>query len=136
MKKGIYSLAIAMVMLTFSCRNNTNKENSSITGNWKVDTASRGGRPTSLLNGVYFSFGQDGKMRTNLPGSPDTFIGYELKAEQIFQKSGDTICYKIKTLTDSTLVLGFEAQNTPFELHLKRTPDLNIPAQQPDSLPQ
>lgn len=135
--KRIQGLAMAFLVFLVACGDNHSTDKPAITGNWKVVKAFRDSRLTGLLNGVYFFFGQDGKMRTNLPNtSPGALIDYEISQQQILQKSSEPLCYKIDSFSDSTMVLSFEMNNTPFVLHLIRASELNIPVQDQDTLQQ
>lgn len=138
MMKSIHALAITIAIFSFlasACVDNHAQNKPGITGNWAVFKAFRDKRQTSLLNGVYFQFAGNGKMRTNLPNtSQDTDLDYVVEKDQIVQKSDTPLNYKIENVSDSILILSFEMNNTPFELHLSRVKELNIPVQQPDTL--
>lgn len=71
-------------------------------------------------------------MTTNLPVGTEAPVGYELNQNEILQKSPQPVVYRIKTLTDSSLVLTMEMRGMLFEMQMRRAVE---PAPQ-DSLSQ
>ena len=137
--KGSFWLFSAIFSFFFvSCEGDTAKSKPQITGYWSVEKAFRDSRATSLLNDVFFRFGADGKMFTNLPNTSIDPAPFEMNEGSLVQKTEPPILYNILEITDSTLVLTFKVQNTPFEFHLKKThppqPSELLPNNQIDSL--
>ena len=89
-------------------------------GRWELTTAFRNGAETGMLEGLYYEFGADGTLRTNLQGneSPGT---YELE-ETTITTAGvrPPLTYEITELTDTTLSLRTELQNFRFDFELAR----------------
>lgn len=90
----------------------------SLSGYWIVTKAYRDKVETRLLADVFFLFNGDGTMRSNLPYSGDTPSTYTISGDQLVQQGNTSVSYDIVHHTDSTLVLGFDTNNTRFELHL------------------
>lgn len=59
-------------------------------------------------------------MTTNLPVGADAPTDFELKKNEIHQKSPQPVVYKIQSATDSTLVLAMEMRGVQFEMQLKK----------------
>ena len=121
MKPFFWLLTALLPIFCISCENDSLKHKANVTGYWKVDKAFRDKRETMLLADVFFQFGGDGKMFTNLPNTSEDTTGYEMKDGIITQKTPVPIQYNIVDVTDTTLLLTIEMNNTPFEIHLKKT---------------
>lgn len=115
----------------FSCEDTSEKTQAAIIGHWELTKALRNDRETGTLQGVYFDFGADGMMQTNLPVGVEQPVEYDVDQKEIVQKSTQQIRYQALTLEDSILVLSFDMRGMTFEMHLRRaTPpsdSLNIP---------
>jgi len=81
-------------------------------------------------------------MITNLPVGPEVPVEYELSKSTIYQKSVSPLEYSIRSLSDSSMVLGFELRGMQFELYLTKTdsgeslPETeNMQSPPPDTLP-
>ncbi len=105
------------------CGDNNKKTQASILGRWELSKGFRNKIETGTLAGVFFQFGEDGKMMTNLPLGADVPTDYELKKNEIHQKSPQEVVYNIMSVTDSMLVLTMEMRGVEFELHLQRAPE-------------
>lgn len=92
----------------------------------------RNERETEMLAGVFFFFGADGKMQTNLPVGAELPTEFDVKKNEILQKSPQPVTYSIQSVSDSTLVLTMEMRGVSFKLEMQRAMD--IPEQQPDTL--
>lgn len=127
-------LYIASCLLFFAaCDDDNEKIQASIQGRWELVKGFRNLKETETLEGVYFQFGADGKMVTNLPVGADAPTGYELKKNEIHQNSPQPVVYKIQSVTDSTLVLTMEMRGVQFEMQLQKALPPTEPAPQ-DSL--
>lgn len=74
-------------------------------------------------------------MFTNLPVGADVPTDYELKKNEIVQKSPQPVTYLVQSATDSTLILTMEMRGMQFEMLLQRAlPPVEAAPQ--DSLPQ
>ncbi|MCY7329279.1 MAG: lipocalin family protein [Saprospiraceae bacterium] len=123
----IFPFALTLSLLS-SCDNTANNKNS-IVGYWQLTKGLRNRTETPTLQGVYYQFGADGKMQTNLPIGAEQPTDYTVQEDKIEQKSPQPINYHIQLLTDSILVLTTELRGIPFEFHLQRI--LNPPATPP-----
>lgn len=129
--KGSFWLFGAIISCLFiSCDNQTEKNKANIIGNWTVVTAFREKRETRLLNEVYFQFGADGKMLTNLPVTTEPRADYSVNNNTIVMQGGNPISFEIVDLADSSAVLSVELRNTLFEIHLKKTVALPTPPEE------
>lgn len=121
MKRSFW-LSVAIFSFTcIACGAPVVKDKSSITGYWSVAKAFRDKRETKLLGDVFFRFDADGKMITNLPNTSEEATDFEIKEDKIIQKTPTPITYSIQELVDSNMVLLLEMNNTPFEIHLKKS---------------
>jgi hypothetical protein len=94
-------------------------------GRWEIREAYRSEQPTTSLAGLYFEFGAEGKLRTNLPVSetPEPAT-YSLSDGTIRQVQGEQeIDYQIEALNDTALVLNTNLQNFPFRFVLAKSAD-------------
>ncbi len=117
----------------FACIDASKPPLPSIVGRWELAQGLRAQKPTELLSGVYFQFGADGLMTTNLPAVAETAVPYEIKKNDILQKSQPPIVYHVVSASDSTLVLAMEMRGVQFDLKLRKaavTSD-SIPANPP-----
>lgn len=138
MLSRLLPLALASLLLT-SCENETEKTQSTLVGRWQLTKGLRNKNATQTLQGVYYQFGADGKMQTNLPIGADTPTDYTVVKNDIEQKSAQPVTYHIQTLTDSTLVMTLEMHGVPFEFHFRRAPESSappLPPQGSDSVPR
>lgn len=108
----------------------------SVLGRWELAKGFRNKKETETLTGVYFNFDGNGKMQTNLPVGSENPTDYELKKNEIRQKSPQPVTYMILSASDSTLVLALEIRGMPFELHLKKAALPPVEAIPYDSLSQ
>ena len=132
-------LLVATCLSTFflfaGCEEDTSKTQALIIGRWELSKGFRNQKETETLQGVFFQFGADGKMFTNLPVGADVPTDYELKKNEIVQKSPQPVTYLVQSATDSTLILTMEMRGMQFEMLLHRVLPPTETAPQ-DSLPQ
>jgi hypothetical protein len=121
------SLFLAATLLCVACENKTQKNQASLLGRWEMAEAFRNQKATQLLAGVYFDFGADGKMTTNLPTTAEGATEYVVEKDNITQKTTLPIVYHIAHLSETELVLEVELRNVPFELRLRRAPAAEPP---------
>ena len=125
MKGSIWLLGAIFSLFCVSCGNDT-FDKTKITGYWSVEKALRDKRETRLLADVFFQFGEDGKMLTNLPNTTEAATDFEVTDNKIIQKTTSPIAYNILSISDSTMVLGLEMNNTQFEIQLQKTTQPSI----------
>ena len=131
----LLSCCLASSLYFVACDDDTPEKNeASIFGRWELVKGFRNQKETETLAGVYFIFGQDGKMQTNLPVGADTPTDFEQKKNEILQKSPQPLRYNIQSVTDTTLVLTIELRSTQFEMQLQRAVPAPPPENAPDSL--
>ena len=114
----IFPLILAVLLLS-SCDPTGNNKHS-IVGYWQLTKGLRNKTETPTLQGVYYEFGPDGKMRSNLPIGAEQPTDYTLEEDKIEQKSLQPVRYRIQSLNDSAMVLTTELRGIPFEFHLRR----------------
>ena len=120
------NILLLFVLFTIGCGNDKNDESHFLHGKWEIDTAIRNGKKTELLTGLFFQFVEDGSMRTNITGQPES-VHFELAENKITQREGRIdIDYDVISLTDSTLVLQTSIRNSALELNLKKVTPLEI----------
>jgi hypothetical protein len=91
-----------------------------ILGHWELSEASRNGKPTNTLEGLYFDFFQDGHMRTNFPGQAGS-ARYRIIDNVVEQYETDQpLKLAISSLSDSTLIFETEIQAFHFQLNMKK----------------
>jgi hypothetical protein len=132
MKGSFWLIGAIFSFLCVSCENNAVKNKTKVIGYWSVGKALRDKRETRLLADVFFQFGADGKMLTNLPNTTETLTDFTVTDDKIVQNAATPITYSIQDVTDSTMILAVEMNNTPFEIYLLKT-TAPVPV---DTLPQ
>ncbi len=127
--RTLFALLCLPAMVTLSsCEDTSEKTQAAIIGRWELTKALRNNRETGTLEGVYFDFGADGKMQTNLPVGAEEPVDYEVVKTEIIQKTAHAIHYKAVTTEDSTLVLELEMRGMTFEMFLRRAEE-PVPAE-------
>lgn len=112
----IFGLSIAV-----ACGEDDVHDTDLILGRWDIQEALRGGRPTESLDNLFFEFFEEGKMRTNITGTP-TNASYEISGDQLLQRGGPLEAdYTIQSLTDSALILTAIINKLDFKLEFART---------------
>ena len=114
------ALCSSACLALYSCEDTSEKTQASIIGHWELVKALRNDHETGTLQGVYFDFGADGQMQTNLPVGPEAPVAYEVDKKSIIQKSPQPIRYEAAVLEDSTMVLKMEMRGMTFEMHLRK----------------
>lgn len=131
-------LSVVFALLVAACGGGGREEKTqiSIQGYWKLVKGLRNQRETETLQGVFFQFDADGKMMTNLPVGADVPTEYELKKNEIHQKTPQPVVYVIQSATDSMLVLTLELRGAQFEMHLQKTTPSDEGEESQDDLSQ
>jgi len=137
----LHFLILLPSLLLFACVDDPKFDSASVEGRWEITRGLRNGQETGTLSGTYFRFGADGKMITNLPVGQEVPVDYEIIKSSIHQKSASPIEYAIRSLSDTSMVLGFELRGMQFEIYLQRkeieepVPEPQLPEQDfPDTL--
>ncbi|MBK8557686.1 MAG: hypothetical protein IPL65_18940 [Lewinellaceae bacterium] len=86
----------------------------------EIDQSPAQSKETETLAGTYFQFNANGTMETNLPLGAGTPTAYELREQEIRQKSAPPVVYKILESTDSSLVIVLEMRGVNFEMHFEK----------------
>lgn len=103
-----------------------NKENEAtakmLMGRWELQEGFRNGEPTESLTDLFFEFGKEGRMETNLPlpeaGGPST---YAAEKQVIVQRQGGVeVEYQIEMLNDSVLIINTSMRNYDFRFVLRK----------------
>jgi len=114
-------LPLAFASLLFSsCENETEKNQNALIGRWQLTKGLRNKVETQTLQGVYYEFGADGKMQTNLPIGAESPTEYVVSKKEIEQRSAQPVKYLIQSLSDSTLIMTLEMHGVPFEFQFRR----------------
>ena len=115
-------LFFATTTLFFACGSDEDiAEDATLTGGrWELTSALRNGMETEMLEGLFFEFGADGALQTNLMGneSPGSYV----LEESTVTTAGviPPLVYEVTELTDSSLVLRTELQSFRFDFSLRR----------------
>ncbi|GJM34866.1 MAG: hypothetical protein DHS20C18_38670 [Saprospiraceae bacterium] len=115
------TLALLLITFTFACGGEQEQKNEELLlGKWELQKASRNGRVTESLTDLYFEFFQDGKMRTNISGLPES-VSYEVDGNTIHQREGQLEAdYAIESLSDTLLILMTKINDYNFNFVLTK----------------
>jgi len=92
-----------------------------LTGSWQLQRALRNNMETSTLDGLYFEFGSDGDLTTNLMSETAQQGSYVQEEGQIITQGVNLpLTYTITSMTDSTLHLKSRYQGYQFVFELVR----------------
>lgn len=116
---GTFCLAVSILS---SCTDDAPEITHSVVGRWELVKGLRAQKQTGTLAGIYFEFGADGKMKTNMPSGTDAAYDYELKKNVILQKSSPELKYQVISANDTFLVLSTELRSVQFDLYLRLAP--------------
>ncbi|NJC25118.1 hypothetical protein [Neolewinella antarctica] len=110
--------------LCFLCLTSCNSEDAeivaSLEGRWLLDKALRNNMETEMLEGLYYEFGVDSTIQTNLLGKEQNGT-YSLNERSIITLGVvPKLDYKITEVSDSTLQVRTELQGFRFDFLLKR----------------
>ena len=120
MKNLLWVALIGMMLIGCTTDNVEEETKNQLLGKWELQTAERAGKSTGSLRGLYFEFGEDGSLKTNILTVPEEGT-YELKEDIIEQRNTQvSIDYKLEELGDSTLTLSTNLRNTDFKFVLAR----------------
>lgn len=112
-------IVLAFIGLVSSCTNDQFQE-SDLQGHWEIQSASRNGKATESMRGLFLEFGEAGKLNTNMAGMEESY-SYELNGDQIYQRDGQLDAdYNIETLSGDSLVLSTTLRSKEFRMVLAR----------------
>lgn len=114
--KGLTLLAM---VLTLACASDPNAGRN-LVGYWQLETAMIQGEETDRLDDLYFDFGADGLLETNIFGKESEYE-YSWQRDQIDQLSEPALAYQIEWLSDSTIALKTEIRRKEFVLSMIRS---------------
>ena len=115
-------LILATTTLFFACGPDGDVgEDATLTGGrWELTSALRNGMETEMLEGLFFEFGPEGELQTNLMGNeaPGSYV----MTENTVATAGvvPPLEYEVTELTDSSLVLRTELQSFRFDFSFRR----------------
>lgn len=94
-----------------------------LTGRWEIVSAKRNNRTTETLTDLYFEFGPENRLETNLIGQTEQ--GQFALSDLQIQQSGTSIetTYDIVSITDSNLELRTNIRGYRFDLKLRKVAD-------------
>lgn len=114
------SLVMILIMCQMACESEPKENYNSLHGKWELESATKNGKITELLTGLFFDFAEDGSMRTNVTGTPES-VNYAVVEGVIQQREGRIdLDYQIRTLNDTLLVLSSKIRNSSFVFNLTR----------------
>ncbi len=121
MKKLLFgSMVFFLVLYHSSCNSEPEQNYDALIGKWELETATNNGKPTELLTGLFFKFSDDGSLRTNVTGSPES-VTFVLNDVIIEQREGRIdVDYAIETLNDTLLILSTNIRNAAFRFNLSK----------------
>ncbi len=122
--KQLHLTLLIVLLLTSgaSCKKDTDATAKMLLGRWELQEGFRNRQPSESLAGLFFEFGKEGKMSTNLPltdiAAQATFSA---DPEKILQRQGEMeVEYQIETLNDSLLIVNTKLRNYDFRFVLKK----------------
>jgi len=114
-----YSFLFLIVFLN-SCINDSSVEVDQLYGDWEIVAAKRNLKLTSTLKDGYFTFTEEGLMKTNIFGDDQVFE-IKISSDEIIQQGGKETIYKIRKLEQDTLHISSNIQKFYFDfLAVKR----------------
>ena len=114
------AISILFALSISACGNNEQFSQNTLLGSWEVANATRDGRRAPSVEGLYFTFFEDGTLQTNIASSAETAM-YKIDGMIIQQReSRFEIDYTIEELSDSSLVLTTELRNAFFRFFLRK----------------
>lgn len=115
-----YTLILLIgTLFILGCNQEAKKMATDIQGKWALDSATRSGKPTNTLSGVYIHFLDDKNLESNLPYSKTVTgkytFAYIIDDGAVKCPEAPEFAMKIKSLEENTLVLLDTLYNFPFE---------------------
>ncbi|MEM1215680.1 MAG: hypothetical protein AAGJ82_08350 [Bacteroidota bacterium] len=114
------SLLLSFVGLASACGEEGAVQAEDLVGRWEISSAMRGGKVTTTMDQMFFDFGTDGKLVTNMLGQDQTFQ-YTLDGNTIQQREGVLEAdYEIVHFATDSLVLRSTIRSQQFLLTLRQ----------------
>ncbi len=114
------SFVLLFVMCQMACESEPKDNYDPLYGKWELENATKNGKPTELLTGLFFDFSEDGSMRTNVTGTPES-VTFSVAEGKIQQREGRIdIDYEINSLSDSLLIISAQIRNSAFLFNLTK----------------
>ncbi|MEY3050792.1 MAG: hypothetical protein RLY31_577 [Bacteroidota bacterium] len=118
-------LLLTLGFLSVACREQTATSDSltaQLQGRWELEKAWRNGRQTETLAGIYYEFADGNVLTTNMtPSLQEESYVYEVKGQQIVEKTGHEVLYTITEFQDSVMSISLTIHDFPFRLLVRRT---------------
>ncbi len=117
----ILSLSLGMMFIFNACVTETKSlEKTDIVGDWQLKEAFRDGKKTGTLESVYFSFKEDGTMKSNFNMSMEEMDAkYEIKNGTIEVGGAHPLKINVERTLENELVFKTGISNAKFKLHLE-----------------
>ena len=117
-----YLIFILLLGFTFACEPEAGPNDNLIIGRWELDGALRNGQSTTLLEGTFFEFFEDGSLKTNFNLSGEEALSkYVIKGPQITQSESDlNLDFSIMEVNDTSLVLKTALKGARYQILLKK----------------
>jgi hypothetical protein len=122
--KQLHSTLLITMLLTSaaSCKKDADATAGLLLGRWELQEGFRNRQLSESLTGLFFEFGKEGQMSTNLPlmdaSANSTFSA---DPEKIVQRQGELeVEYQIESLNDSMLIINTKLRNYDFRFVLKK----------------
>lgn len=121
--------ALVLVSILFSqCAPDSAEEkeptlNEVLPGTWLLVNASRNGKPTSTLEGVYFNFDTLGMVKTNLSGIELNAVCNIEESTFSYKEGQETRLYNTEIIHQDTINISTKIRIFDFALLLSRAPE-------------
>lgn len=112
-------MILGVLIFAGACKEEPVYETEALNGRWEVYTAERNGKETTLLNGAFFVFAEDGHLETNITGQDDR-APFSMENNAISYEGPEPMQFQVRDLTSDTMKLATELQGMQFLFHLQR----------------
>lgn len=121
---ALFSIVGSIALCWSACTSDVNLGAPTLIGRWEIEKATRNGRATESLDGLYMVFGTSNRFETNLSGVPE--IGVYLQEEEVIKTEGVSLAmnYELALLTDSTMRLKSSYSNYRFDFSFLKVANL------------
>lgn len=111
---------LSVILLAGACASEDEIGQEELTGTWEVTSAERNGKQTETVVGATFTFGEDGKLRTNILNGRELTGTYRLSGDDIVHdlENGEKMMYEAKRQETGGLELKTRIQGYDFRLML------------------
>lgn len=113
-------LVLIFSFVLSSCGDDNSVMLTELAGRWEISEASRDGKPTDTMEGMFFEFSEDGQLTTNMTGATESYR-YELDGDQIEQREGTIETdYTVESLLNQELILTTTLRGKQFRMVLQQ----------------